>query len=765
MQVGLHLGVLAWALGLAACTRPSEPSATRAAAAARPKLTAIGPKVVSNASAYPVMIYGENLPKGARLKIHQNPPVEVPTHFVDSGHLTALLPPGLRVGPNQTATRLQASLQVTGTASVAGTAGFTVINDLAFRTPYALVGPSGAEPGYLASRNTDELLAVGGGLAVPVGDRPRALRTFGQRLVVAEESGFLRIVETDQVPKLIPLPGDAIDLVIDEKKGWAYVSSFQRDRIFVVDLATGALVRELPAGVNPRALALAEAGQVLVVGNYQSQDVSVITVGDQAGCGTPEGCAPAEEVRLRPGPGVSVIGGRTEKYAAYVMGNTPPRAVVASEKLHVAFVASNGPNVGPNPDRMEVTENGGVSVIELKPARWARHVSIGGGVADALLLDDARGLLYVADSSQGRLVVLDARRLAKSDGDAKKAVLATLPLPAPEGLPLVRPAEDFGVQGRSQVSLHFGPIALSYGKTQNEIWLLSRYTGAVAEVDVRGAAQGRLRLVTVHAGPGPGPLVDRRVGEILYYSDLGNTGMTCDTCHPEGHSGGIMFTKGRPIRIYRGHTVRSIRESPPYFTPSRLPSIKRTMTDVLARNRFHNPDPTAQEIQRGTEFVGSIAAPPNPYYRKDGSLPEEVVFPDSRRGSPARGLALFEGKAGCAKRECHPPPHFTADQSPDTRGRLDQLGTPLALMLRPELQDLEKNFGQPPPSLVGVWDQFPLFLSGAGGNEVQPDGTIAATKPDALRWMLENPAWKPHGSATPLSEGELDDLLAYLYTL
>ena len=86
-------------------------------------------------------------------------------------------------------------------------------------------------------------------------------------------------------------------------------------------------------------------------------------------------------------------------------------------------------------------------------------------------------------------------------------------------------------------------------------------------------------------------------------------------------------------------------------------------------------------------------------------------------------------------------------------------------MLRPELQDLEKNFGQPPPSLVGVWDQFPLFLSGAGGNEVQPDGTIAATKPDALRWMLENPAWKPHGSAEPLSEGELDDLLAYLYTL
>jgi hypothetical protein len=89
----------------------------------------------------------------------------------------------------------------------------------------------------------------------------------------------------------------------------------------------------------------------------------------------------------------------------------------------------------------------------------------------------------------------------------------------------------------------------------------------------------------------------------------------------------------------------------------------------------------------------------------------------------------------------------------------------MALMLRPEQQDLTKNYGQPPPSLIGVWDQFPLFLSGAGGNELMPDQTIAAAKPFALRWILENPAWKKHSRVEALSPEELNDLLAYLMTL
>jgi hypothetical protein len=196
-----------------------------------------------------------------------------------------------------------------------------------------------------------------------------------------------------------------------------------------------------------------------------------------------------------------------------------------------------------------------------------------------------------------------------------------------------------------------------------------------------------------------------------------------------------------------------------------LPSIKKTITDVLARNRFQNLPPTEQEIGAATEYVGAFALLPNPFLGRDGSLPAELELPDGTRGRPDRGLHLFERKAGCANEKCHPPPHFTADQSQATRGLLHKLGTPVALKVRPELQDLETDFGQPPPSLAGVWDQFPLFLSGAGGNEVMADGTVAASKPFALRWALENPEWMNHAKTETLSKEELNDLLAYLMTL
>jgi hypothetical protein len=222
-----------------------------------------------------------------------------------------------------------------------------------------------------------------------------------------------------------------------------------------------------------------------------------------------------------------------------------------------------------------------------------------------------------------------------------------------------------------------------------------------------------------------------------------------------------MFAKGRPIRIYRAPTCRGVRESPPYFTPTRLPSIRRTISDVLGRNRFENPVPTEEEISAATEYVGAIAGLPNPFVGLDGTFPESIELPGGGRGRPAPGARIFEGKGGCANVRCHPAPVFTADQSSATRGFLHQTGTPIALSLRPELQDLAKNYGQPPPSLTGVWDQFPLYLSGAGGNEVLPNGTIAATDLFPLRASV----LQRHGGTAELDPWMVDDLLAYLLTL
>lgn len=733
------IGVL---LVFSACVEAERPVALP------PRLNAVGPRVISNASSYPLMFWGENLSEGTVAVIRSVPPVRLPTIKIDDRHLSARLPSDLPMLPQISAATFGVVLVDVKGSTLAGESRLTVVNDLAFETPIALELDARGAPQVLV-KNSDSVVDAETSARHATCDRPRAASTFRGAQVIACESGVLRIGAEE-----LRLPGDAASLAIDEKRALAYVGSFGRDRIFVVSLEEKRVLRELTAGINPSSLALGEDGALLIVGNYQSQDVSIIDLATGAG------------KRLRPAPGLPIIGGHTEKFSALIMGSTPPRDVVYSDALHLAFVATLGPNIGPNEERMEVSQNGGVSVIDARAGKWLRHVSMLAGVPEALVLDERAGVLYAADGSTGRLVVFDARKLAKDDAAARESIITTIDLPVPAGVPHIRADADFGVEGRSRIGLHFGAKALALSADGARVFVLSRFSGEVAVIDASKIAKKKLALERVTRPFIEDRQPDRRRGEVVYYTDLGNTRMTCDTCHPDGHSGGIMYSKGRPIRIYRAPTCRAIRESPPYFTPSRLPSIRKTVHDVLARNRFQNPVPTEEEIGAATEMTGTFALLPNPFFGPDGALPATLELPDKKIGRPRAGLALFEGKAGCAEDRCHPPPHFTGDQTPPTRGSLHKLGTPMALMLRPKMQDLEKDFGQPPPSLAGVWDQFPLFLSGAGGNEVLPDGTVSATTTFALRAIFTVPAWRgTHGQTQTLSAAELDDLLAYLMTL
>jgi hypothetical protein len=160
-----------------------------------------------------------------------------------------------------------------------------------------------------------------------------------------------------------------------------------------------------------------------------------------------------------------------------------------------------------------------------------------------------------------------------------------------------------------------------------------------------------------------------------------------------------------------------------------------------------------------TLYVSLLPTPPNPFRGEDGAPLETVVLPDGRRGSPARGQALFEGRGGCIA--CHPAPLFTTDQDPATRGRYLEVGTPNALPLRLEQQDLVPGFA--PPSLVGAWDIWPLLSSGAAGFEVREDRLVVGTRfPRRAVVELSGPA---HGDMRALPPGAQDDLLAWLLTL
>ena len=720
-----------------------------------PVLRDVGPRLVSNQTSQPLALYGSGFAAGLRVAL--GPPFsrELPATVVDATHAYTRLPPDLTLPPEQAQAQVTVSVRAAD-GSTSASVALTVINDASFPDLTALARSEDGRFLFAASPTTDTVFAVEPATRkvtpLKVGDGPVALGVWRDALVVAHTyAAELRLVRFDGARATqvsLPGPAYATGLAVDAGRGVAYVAEHARDTVSALSLEDGRVLWTTRVLPNPRELLL--TGGALVVGSLQAGQLQLLDTasGKLLSAAQPE-------------PGLPILGGRTEPYSQYILGGKAPRALAFHPRCGV-LVSSIGPNVGPNPDRMEVSMNGGVSVVSVPGPRFLRHLGFGAGVPEGLAVDEARALLYVADIGLGRVRVVELLRLcAPGDARARGALIQELPIPPPAEFPRARPAEDYGVAGRAGVELHSGPRALALSPDGQTLYVLNRFTGTLAVVDARGAGRGQAALVEQLQ------LVDtrgqrtRRLGQVLYHSDLGRTAMSCDACHLEGHTEGVFFAKTRPMRIYRAPTLRGSLETPPYFTPASTRSLAQTAQEVGSRNRFHSPSMTPQEIEALALFNAAITTLPNPFVGADGAPVEELALPDGARGNPRRGLALFEGRAACAG--CHPAPHFTTDQDPATRGRTFDVGTPRALPIREQMQELLKPESGP-PSLLGTWDVFPLLTSGAAGFAPRPDGALYVKTDFPHREVLEL-AGARHGNVAGLSGSERDDLLAYLWSL
>ena len=759
--------VFSFSVALPSCQKKAavQRKVSSAVSQAPGRLRAIGPRIVSNDADYPVVLYGNGLRRGSTLALSTTPQQRIETYFVDDRHLTAVIPAGVRISAGRSAQRVQVAVIAPDGVAATGRVTLTVVNNRNYPLPVDLELAPGGDRLFVASTTTDEVWVLerdnsGAPRRIKVGDGPNGLARYrdsaGQSWLLVShqhdaELRLIRMARPEAAQLRIPVVRNAQGVVVSGNK--AYVTNHLTDSVHVVDLRQRKVVGEHKVGVNPRPMAVSgPEANTLWVGNLDSDDVSVIDL------------KTSDERRLYPAKGMSIIGGHTEKYAKYIMGGKAPRAFAVSRSLGKVFVASIGPNIGPNPDKMEVSMNGGISVIDAASAEFVRHVSMIEGVPQSLALDDQRGLLYVADIARGHVIVLDAKYMAKSDRLARKRVVFSREVDPPPDMVLVRNKADFDVKRRAGIALHSGPWALRLTADGGRLFVLSRFTGIVNEYDTSQVRRGKMPLVRSWPGPPLKYQRGRRLGETIYYTDLGNSRMTCDTCHPGGHNGGVLFTKGKPMRIYRSTSLRGSAESAPYFTPARLKSLGVVSRFVLGRNRFHNPDPDRREAKFLTAYTMTLAPLPNPYVGRQGRLPNKLQLPDGKTGSAVAGLEIFEGRGGCANGQCHPAPHFTADQDSKTRGQLRDVGTPTALPLRKTWQEAADT-GVPPPSLTGVWDNFPLLHTGAGGLTVDQEGGVRPTHPFALRHVLELSRGGKHGNVAGLSAQEQNDLLAYLLTL
>jgi DNA-binding beta-propeller fold protein YncE len=721
-----------------------------------PRLLDVGPRQVSNQTSQPLALVGEHFYPGMTLVL--GPPFQrtLPVMVLDARHAYLRLPADLTLPP--VTVQVAVPLRVSRALS-APPVTLLVVNDKGFPDLTSLAAtPDGARL-WAASVTTDQLVGVdpvtGSVALAPGGDGPSALATWasnGQQWLAVAHAWAPELWLCDGLTgarlRTLPAPAYATGLVVDTKRNLALVSEHATDTVVALSLLDGRVRWRARVAPNPKPLAL--VGDVLVVGSQQSGDLEAVDL--ESGKVGPA---------IAPGPGTPILGGHTEPYASYAMGGKAPRGLAWSPALRRLFVTSVGPNIGPNPDRMEVSMNGGVGVVDVEHAVFERHLGFGWGVPQGLALDDTAGVLYVADVGTGLVRGLDARALAKDDRSARTASLFALPLPPPDGFPTARPPEDYGIKGRAGVELHSGPQALTLSADGSRLWVLNRFTGTLAELDVRNARGGKasvlrqLPLLDVLAQP------ERRLGQILYFTDMGHSAMSCDACHLEGHGEGVLFEKTRPLRIYRSPTVRGTRETPPYFTPASTFTLEQTMITVGDRNRYFNPRLTDAEVRRLSLFSAALSLLPNPFVGADGAPSKSLALPDGEVGDPRAGLALFEGRAACAS--CHPAPYFTLDQTAKTRGQYIDVGTPHLLPLRPELQDAT-YVGMPPPALAGAWDVFPMLSTGAGGLAIGDDGKLHVRNRFVLRDVLENYNHVP-APRVELTSRERNDLLAYLLTL
>jgi DNA-binding beta-propeller fold protein YncE len=711
-------------------------------------IAAVSPTLVSNQTSYPLTIFGRGFAPGDVVRFSGAFELRLPAAFIDSGHLAVRLPPQPLAAKVESVLARVTVEHRSGTR-LSGEASLTVVNDSSFAQPYACALSPDGRTLFVASPTTDTVdryaTDTGERQTLHVGDGPRALAVTadGATLVVADElaSALERIPLAGGATTRIPLDGWPQELQLDGATAWV---TTRQGGLLRVDLPSGRVERTALPGRQPRALTVAQDG--IYVAQLGTDDVVHVRPS-------------VATTRIAPGPGVRIVGGRTEKYGPNVMGGKAARALVHDPVHQLVFASTIGPNVGPNPDCVEVSMNGGVEVIDARTDAVVLHLGLGAGVLEGLAIDPAAQRLYAADLALGRVLAFDTGAFTTRPA---QALLGELKISPPAGTPRVRPDADLSVHGRSGPEIHSGPRALCLDAPHRKLYAVNRLSGTVSVIDVSDARH--LALVKTFDGPEMWNQRERRLGEVLYFSDLGRSGMSCDACHLEGHTSGVLYEKTHPLRIYRVSTLRGIRDSPPYFTPSALPTLEVVSRDVLGRNRFHNPDPDPDEIHWLSDYQALLLAPPNPNVGVDAAPRRDLLLPDGKRGDAIHGQQLFESaQVGCSASRCHPGPTFSADQDPATRSHFADVGTPVILPLHPELQQQIWK-GWPPPPLVGTWDVFPLLQSGAGGLGVK-DGSVVPVDAFPHRALLLPHAGAAHGNTAALSETDRDDLLAYLMSI
>jgi YVTN family beta-propeller protein len=280
-----------------------------------------------------------------------------------------------------------------------------------------------------------------------------------------------------------------------------------------------------------------------------------------------------------------------------------------------------------------------------------------------------------------------------------------------------------------RVALGGRPTEIVFAPDGKILYVANYLSNSIQVINAESATLTR----TIPLGGPEAPSLARR-GEALFHdaSRSLNNWYSCNTCHSEGHTNGLDFdtlndgwqdNSNTHLRSRKKvPTLRRVASTGPWTWHGWQDGLDDAMVESFTKS-MQGRKPTGDEVEAIVAYLSTLEFPKNPNREADGNL-----TPAARRGE-----AVFRSKkANCAS--CHNGPEFTD-------GKIHDIGMN-------ERGDVYK--GHNPPSLRGVHDKDPYLHDGRA--KTLRDALGGDHAPEAL-------------GGQPLSEPELDDLIAYLNSL
>jgi YVTN family beta-propeller protein len=338
----------------------------------------------------------------------------------------------------------------------------------------------------------------------------------------------------------------------------------------------------------------------------------------------------------------------------------------------------------------------------------------------ALALDPTGDFLFVAnfDSNNVAIVPTSQRTNASTFGpDVKEPV----------------PGTQFGVGGtvRQLVNVGAGPTGIVVTKDGARAFVFNAFDHSLSKLEQVNGRVANTRTTVL----GQDVLsADAVAGRKLFFSAVDSrmnnpsTGISCGTCHLEGREDGHVWNFPDGPRQTPSLQGRMLTKTAPFHWNGEFNDLLAFMTHTVTQ-RMGGSGVTPAMEQQVAAFIDAMPAADNPH--RD-TTPADVL---------ARGKAAFD-KAQCGS--CHVGETLTNNTFAD-------VGTYVTSGPVIDRADLLPHGGLNTPSLLGLARTAPYLH----------DGSAVTLKAR----ILQGQAGNKHGLTSSLSDGEVDDLVAYLKSL